>query len=96
MLAKQTAHPWHRRAIVKPKRLDTLKLHARAVVGRTFDFDFAGTSDDDESYPGQHRWMIARKHDHEIPLELIGCWFPDEDLIEVGGADDPAARGIRY
>jgi len=64
-----------------PKDRKTLRPCMIPLIGRTFEFDFAGTSDDDEPFPGQTRWMISRKHDPEIPDECKGRWFPFEDLV---------------
>lgn len=78
-----TDHPWTRRARFVPKRTDNLRPGLADFSGRVFNFDYAGTSDDDEAYPGQHRWTFSREHDAELGPELAGLWAPDEDLHEL-------------
>lgn len=72
--------PWKRRGIFQPKIMDTLRPQMQTLIGHEFDLDYAGTSDDDEPYPGQTRWMIARNHDADLGSDQIGRWIPEEDI----------------
>lgn len=74
---------WHGSKITArfvPKNLETLRECMKPLVGKIFEWEWMGTSDDDEPYPGQTRWLITRKHDPEIPDECKGRWAPFEDL----------------
>lgn len=74
---------WHGDKITakfSPKKRDDLRECMVPLIGRIFEWEWMGTSDDDESYPGQTRWVITRKHDDEIPDEAKGRWAPFEDL----------------
>lgn len=64
----------------QPKKLETLRPCMVSLIGKTFTWNYAGISDDNEAFPGQTRWMIAREHDAEIPDECKGRWAPEEDL----------------
>jgi hypothetical protein len=66
-----------------PKNLETLRPCMVELIGRTFEWEWCGTGNDDETYPGQSRWLMARKHEAEIPDECFGRWVPFEDLEEV-------------
>lgn len=50
------------------------------LIGRVFTWELGGTSGQDEPYPGQRRWFIAREHYAEIPEECRARWAPQEDL----------------
>jgi hypothetical protein len=67
-------------AILEPRIRDNLRDCVKPLIGRTFEFEWVGISEDDEPYPGQSRWWISRKHDTEIPDECKGLWLPGEDL----------------
>lgn len=54
----------------------------KPLIGKEFTFEWAGTGDADEPYPGQTRWMIDRQHDAEIPEECRARWMPAEDIEE--------------
>jgi hypothetical protein len=64
-----------------PKNLATLRPCMRALIGRVFEWQWVGVSDDDEMFPGQDRWLMSRNHDQEIPEDARGRWAPDEDLV---------------
>jgi hypothetical protein len=77
---------WHGSKILarfEPKNRKTLRPCMTPLIGRVFEYEWMGTSEDDEPYPGQTRWAITRKHDAEIPDECRGRWCPREDLVIV-------------
>lgn len=57
----------------KPIRTDDVRPEMRAFIGKSAEWHYAGHSDDDESYPGQSRWITA-------PGEGPPFWVPNEDL----------------
>lgn len=69
-----------RTACFRPKDLKTLRPCMKPLIGRIFDFTYAGHGEQDEPYPGQSRWLMERKHDPDVPEETRGRWFPSEDL----------------
>jgi len=56
-----------------PKRTDNLHPALLALIGRVFEWRYAG---DD-------RWMLDSKHEAEIPVDVLGLWASDEDLEPV-------------
>jgi hypothetical protein len=72
--------PYQRRGVFRPRNLSTLQPQFQTLIGRVFDFEFVGTSEDDESYPGQTRWIISCLHDDELTEEQRGRWMPEEDI----------------
>lgn len=68
------------KARFEPKNRETLRPCMVELIGREFNWEWVGTSDVDEPFPGQSRWMIERQHDAEIPDECKGRWCPREDL----------------
>jgi hypothetical protein len=84
-----------RRAVFNPKDRSTLRPCMVPLIGRTFDFTYGGHSMEDETFPGQSRWMTDRKHDDEIKelsYEALGLWFPSEDLDDVSQPARPAEQ----
>lgn len=59
-----------RRGIFQPKNLETLRPEARDWIGKTFDWHCEGTSNSDEPYPEQKRWVRVGQ----------SRWCPDEDI----------------
>lgn len=59
-----------------PRRLDNLRDELRPLIGIAALWTYAGTSGDDEPYPGQHRWLP------EDP-QFASYWAPEEDLEEL-------------
>lgn len=72
--------PRKRRGVFRPKEMDTLRPCMIPLIGREFDFDWMGVSDNNERFPGQMRWMISRAHDDELDKDQVGLWMPDEDI----------------
>ena len=66
--------------VFRPKDMTTLKDCMKALIGQSFEWEYAGTSDEDEPYPGQVRWMISRRHDAALTDKQIGRWVPEEDI----------------
>ncbi len=80
MLRKIAPYVNNLRARFQPKDTATLKPFMHSQIGKVYNWDYAGMSDDDEAFPGQTRWMPAREHDTEMPEECRGRWVPEEDL----------------
>jgi hypothetical protein len=74
---------FRRTAKFEPKRLDDLRDCMRPYIGRVFHFEYAGHSNDDDSYPGQSRWTIIWEEDRALDEDAQGRWFPSEDLVDV-------------
>lgn len=72
--------PYKRTGIFRPKITGTLRPCVLPLIGKSFEWDFAGVQDDDASYPGQSTWTMARQHDAELTREQIGWWVPAEDI----------------
>lgn len=72
-------------AIFSPKDRSTLRPSMEPYIGQRLELEWAGTSDDDEPFPGQHRWMTLREFEKRIDMdEEARCrWIPDEDLSDV-------------
>ncbi len=68
------------RARFEPKVRETVRECMVPLIGCVFTWEWIGTSDNDEPYPGQSRWWIPREYDNEIPQECRGLWCPREDL----------------
>ena len=75
--------PRRRIGIFRPKKIESVRECMLPLIGKQFEFEYAGTSDDDEMFPGQTRWVVARKHDPELDDDQIGRWLPDEDIESV-------------
>ena len=73
--------PWKRRGRFEPRIMETLRPVVRPLIGRVFCFEYAGTSGDDEPYPGQTRWVVSRQHDAELEPEQRCWWLPAEDIV---------------
>ncbi len=73
---------WKRTAIFTPKITIDLRPDMAMLVGRVLEWDYAGTGDHDDPYPGQTRWMPARKHDPDLGRSAA-YWVPEEDLADV-------------
>lgn len=78
---------YKRIARFNPKNLETLRPCMVPLIGRVFNFDFAGTGASDEPYPGQHRWTFSLEHYGELPNDCKGKWSPNEDLDPVSEFD---------
>ena len=78
MLTVNDSKIWGARPIArfKPKRLDTLRPEFRPLIGEVVTWRYAGTSDEDEPYPGQQRWQTDDER-------FEGYWTPAEDLEPV-------------
>lgn len=72
--------PYKRTGIFKPKIMATLRPCMLPLIGKSFEWDFAGVQDDDMPYHGQVTWMFARKHDADLSNEQKGRWVPAEDI----------------
>jgi hypothetical protein len=72
-----------RRARYMPKRRENLHPAMVALIGRVFDWRYAGTSHKGDAHPGQARWILDSKHAAEVPTDAIGLWASDEDLERV-------------
>jgi hypothetical protein len=83
-----------RHARFNPKNLETLRPCMKPLIGHVFDFTYASHSDEDEVFPGQSRWLMDRKHDHEIDEEARGRWFPSEDLVDVSTESCPHSESL--
>lgn len=74
---EQVKHTYrHRRAIFRPKQLDSLKPELVPVIGCEIVVRFAYTLDDDHAlFPGQAAYFQVGD------AELTDyCWMPEEDL----------------
>jgi hypothetical protein len=56
----------------KPARTDNLRPEIVPLIGEIFTWDYTGTSNDDEPYPGQQRWLTQDRR--------LNYWVPSEDL----------------
>ncbi len=76
------AGSYRRRAKVLPKNLATLRPACVPMIGKVYNFRWAGSGEGTQ-FPTQQVWVPAIEHDHEIPPDARGLWFPDEDLQDV-------------
>jgi hypothetical protein len=69
--------PADRRAVFSPKRRDNLRPSAIPFIGQEIEWSYVGTSEPDEAFPGQKRWLPTMGQPaHDAHLG----WVPDEDL----------------
>jgi hypothetical protein len=69
----------------EPKNLETLRPCMKPYIGQLLELEWAGTSDEDEAFPGQHRWMTLRSFEERTDMDekARARWVPDEDLADV-------------
>jgi len=58
--------PYKRTGVFRPKIMETLRPCMFPLIGKSFEWDFAGVQDEDMAYPGQTTWTFNRKHDPEL------------------------------
>lgn len=67
---------YKRTGTFKPKIMETLRPCMLPLVGKIFEWDFAGFADNDET---QTAWTFDRKHDQELNGAKY-FWIPAEDI----------------
>ena len=70
--------PRYIRGTFNPARRDDLKPEMLPLIGRSMIFEYGGTSNDDEPYPGQMRYLIWPTED--LPKDVYYRWCPLEDI----------------
>lgn len=68
-----------------PKNRETLRPGMEPYIGTDLELTWVGTSNDDEPFPRQHRWITTREFEDRINMdnEARGRWIPNEDLEDI-------------
>lgn len=72
--------PRRRTGVFQPKNVTTLRSVLLPLIGKSFEWCYAGMSGSDEPFSGQMRWTISGKHDAELSTDQIGWWVPEQDI----------------
>jgi hypothetical protein len=75
-------------AIFIPRDLSTVPPSMVGLSGQTFEWDYVGTGDNEDEFPGISRWAIAGSD--------VRLWVPIRDL-QVGEVQrvEPTAMGVQ-